>query len=461
MLTRLRVQGFKNLHDVEVRFGPLTCIAGANGAGKSNLFAAIRFLHLLSKHPIMEAARLLDSTADGRLPELGSLFTALGGNQAPEIRFSADLVVNREVEDALGVSARAAISSVRYTVAIGLDRNEERLVLTEESLLPIPLSDGRKRLGFEVSEGFSESIFQGRRAAPFISTFHQDDDAWIRVHQEGNGGKTLPAAGSSKTMLAGLAASDYPTLLAVHHEMAAWQTLLLEPSAMRQPSHYSDPPHIDGRGGSLPAALARLGREEARPGSVYAELGNRLAEIIEGVRAVRIRDDETNATLTLELMSRDGTLHTARSLSDGALRFAVLAVVEMDPEATGVVCLEEPENGIHPRRIPALMDLVRDIAVDPSFPVGPDNPFRQVVINTHSPAVIGNVKPDELVLFRLQRIHGDKGDGQVACAWVPETSWRAQADSTALKMAPGHLIPYFATGVDEAWQNSLASCGHL
>ena len=43
MLTRLQVSGFKNL-DVDIRFGPFTCIAGANGTGKSNLFDAIQFL---------------------------------------------------------------------------------------------------------------------------------------------------------------------------------------------------------------------------------------------------------------------------------------------------------------------------------------------------------------------------------------------------------------------------------
>ena len=38
MLTRFKVSGFKNLVDTDVRFGPFTCIAGANGVGKSNLF---------------------------------------------------------------------------------------------------------------------------------------------------------------------------------------------------------------------------------------------------------------------------------------------------------------------------------------------------------------------------------------------------------------------------------------
>lgn len=42
MLTRLKVNGFKNLVDVDVRFGPFTCVAGANGVGKSNLFCRMR-----------------------------------------------------------------------------------------------------------------------------------------------------------------------------------------------------------------------------------------------------------------------------------------------------------------------------------------------------------------------------------------------------------------------------------
>ena len=56
MLTRLKVNGFKNLVDVDVRFGPFTCIAGVNGVGKSNLFDAIRFLSMLANETLIEAA---------------------------------------------------------------------------------------------------------------------------------------------------------------------------------------------------------------------------------------------------------------------------------------------------------------------------------------------------------------------------------------------------------------------
>ena len=56
MLTRLQVDGFKNLQAVDLRFGPFTCIAGPNGAGKSNVFDAIRFLSLLATETLMDAA---------------------------------------------------------------------------------------------------------------------------------------------------------------------------------------------------------------------------------------------------------------------------------------------------------------------------------------------------------------------------------------------------------------------
>jgi AAA15 family ATPase/GTPase len=57
MLTRLEVDGFKNLVGFSADFGPFTCIAGENGIGKSNLFDVIELLSLLADKPLMEAAQ--------------------------------------------------------------------------------------------------------------------------------------------------------------------------------------------------------------------------------------------------------------------------------------------------------------------------------------------------------------------------------------------------------------------
>lgn len=65
MITRLRVNGFKNLREVDLHFSEFTCIAGPNGAGKSNLFDAIQFLSLTASKTLLEAA--LAIRADGAM----------------------------------------------------------------------------------------------------------------------------------------------------------------------------------------------------------------------------------------------------------------------------------------------------------------------------------------------------------------------------------------------------------
>jgi predicted ATPase len=459
MLTRLRVQGFKNLLDLDVRFGPFTCIAGRNAVGKSNLFDAIRFLHLLTRHPFMEAVKLLRETK-GRAPEPRSLFTAFGSFRAPLMRFTAEMIIGREVQDDFGVKAEAAISSLRYVVAFRLvnDGGAGRLELAEERLQPIKQEEARRSLGFPSRKAFKDSAIQGRRVGDFISTLEQEDGGpQIKVHQEGHGGKTVPAPKSSRTVLGGMASSDFPTILAVHREMESWSTLLLEPSAMRAPSFYADPQLIDPRGANLPAALERLRRSESKPGQVYAELANRLSALIDDIYEVRIKDDERTETLTLEVRGRDGVFHPASSLSDGTLRFLVLATLGLDPEARGVLCLEEPENGIHPERIPAMVRLLRDIAIDPAYATGEDNPLRQVMVNTHSPLVVENVGPQDLIYIDEQNIIEEANQGTTAALRVPAKTWRAGAQENALRLGPGQLESYFSAANKGKGQRGLAS----
>jgi hypothetical protein len=304
MLTRLRVNGFKNLLDIDVRFGPFTCIAGLNGAGKSNLFDAIRFLNLLTKHPIMEAVQLLRETK-GRSPEPRSLFTAFEGFRADELRFTAEMIVAREVQDDFGVSATASISTLRYDVAfrLGSENGGDRLELVSESLVPISLAEARRVVGFPISAEFRDSSMTGaRRGGPFISS----KDGVVTAHQEKHGGRKVPAPKSSRTLIGGAASDDFPTILAAHREMESWQTLLLEPSAMRAPSFYQDPKAIDPRGANLPATIFRLQKQETRRDSIGAELANILSRLIEDIDDLRIRDDAKTESYTLEVRGRDG-----------------------------------------------------------------------------------------------------------------------------------------------------------
>jgi hypothetical protein len=144
----------------------------------------------------------------------------------------------------------------------------------------------------------------------------------------------------------------------------------------------------------------------------------------------------------LMLTERDGTEHEARSLSDGTLRFLALAILESDSEARGVLCMEEPENGIHPERIPAMLQLLQDLAVDPREKGDEDNPLRQVIVNTHSPVVAAAVPEESLLVAIPQTIRRDGQQTSIAAfRWLPGT-WRAAAWPELPTIPLGQLVSY-------------------
>jgi hypothetical protein len=185
-------------------------------------------------------------------------------------------------------------------------------------------------------------------------------------------------------------AADHPTLVLTRQEMMGWTQLQLEPTALRAPDPFHAPAQVGADGAHLPSALLAQARaaERAAPGGaddVYAALANRLAGLYEDVASLRVDVDERRELHTIVLTDLRGAEHRASALSDGTLRFLALAILEASPAGLPLICLEEPENGIHPDRIEVILGLLQDIAVDVHRPTGPDNPMRQVIINTHAP----------------------------------------------------------------------------
>ncbi|MEU5944567.1 AAA family ATPase [Micromonospora sp. NPDC047465] len=453
MLTRLEVQGFKNLLDVSVDFGPFTCIAGTNGMGKSNVFDAIEFLSYLATHSLTGAAQRVRGTAGARGGDPRDLFWDGYRRTGHRLTLAAEMIVPAEVEDELGERARPAATYLRYEVTLGYgptrgEHGSGRLHLLREDLRQI--EDPSGRIAFPASPAFLGSVIRdhgGDRV--FLSTDRNGvQDALINVHADDNRvEKSRPAGRAARTVLSTTVTADNPTVLAARNEMRRWRRLALEPSALRTPDDETGPESLDPDGRHLPSTLYRVAHApdwSGDPERVYATVAGRLSDLGGvAVEALDVEFDEARQTFTLFLQERGGLRLPARALSEGTLRFLALCVLLEDAEFGGLVCMEEPENGIHPANLPGVVQLVRDLAVDPTEPPGDNNPFRQVIINTHSPGVVQLCDPADLLLASVKPRPAPGGGTTRALSLLPyRKSWRAAFGSPTFSEAD--IVAYLA-----------------
>lgn len=390
MLLSLSIKNFKSIREAHVRFGPFTCFIGHNGVGKSNLFDAIHFLSALAERAISDACTEVRRTSDGGYSPLDLVF---GRDPNRRIELSADMVVPPQVEDDFGDITRPSTTLLTYAVGLRYAPDSDRLLVEYESLAHAKLRDSKRFIGFDSSRAFRKSVaLGGRWGGPLIST--REDR--IQLHGDGGSrGRPAPVGKSPLTVVGGTNTSDYPTVLSAKREMASWRVLHLEPSAMRSPDSRSATPHVSASGGHIPATLNAI---IARDPDASAEILNRLRQLDSDVVGIDVYSDDVRDQLALRARVKgvDNWLY-GRSLSDGTLRYIALVLMLVDVQDRTVLCIEEPENGIHPSRVPNLAELLRDYAVDVNDEVGNDNPLRQVVVNSHSPEVARQFSYDDLL----------------------------------------------------------------
>jgi predicted ATPase len=112
--------------------------------------------------------------------------------------------------------------------------------------------------------------------------------------------------------------------------------------------------------------------------------------------------------------------YSAHEVSDGTLLTLAYLVLQHQEEPVDLLCIEEPERGLHPYLLAQLVDFLRRTAHGETGP----QPL-QVVIATHSPEVLDALRPEEVRFLRR-----DPDDGAVVVEAAPrETSeWRQAFD---------------------------------
>jgi predicted ATPase len=336
MIQILAVSGYRSLRNLVLPLDRLNLVTGANGAGKSSLYRALRLLgDAAQNHVVASLAR------EGGLP---STLWAGPEQIARSVRQGEFAVQGTVRKDTVSLKLGFAAEPYSYSIDLGYPPPAQAA---------FPLDPAIKR----------ECIWHGslyRRAAVLV-------DRRNRVVQ------LAPAKGDEENILTGnLPSTDSmlasiadpqraPEMLAVRETIRSWRfyegfrTDSLSPVRAPQIGTYT--PVLSNDGDDLAAALQTIMQFGNAAESANADALNRTID--DAFPGTRIEIDIVGGRFELHLRQH-GILRplSAAELSDGTLRFLLWSAALLTPRPPELMVLNEPETSLHPDLLPALARLI-------------------------------------------------------------------------------------------------------
>lgn len=316
MLERLSIRGYRSIREIDLALGPVTILVGENGAGKSNLYQAVKL--------IQHAAR-------------GSLARAI----ADEGGMSSVLWAGQRDKGSVRLDLEIGLDAWSYHLSLGLPQAQGGTYPTMFPLDP------------EVKEERLEIEMKGRKTP-------------LRLLDRGRGSATLrDEEGSTHTLPFALAVAEsalsqvsdpkrYPELYILRETVSRWRFVHQFRTDPDSPARRESVPvrtwRLADDARDLPCALQTIrenGDDEALDAAIERAFpGTRLF----------IEDEGGRLHLALAAPGLNRSL-TGRELSDGTLRFLCLCAALLSPHPPPLLALNEPESSLHPSLVPALAEL--------------------------------------------------------------------------------------------------------
>jgi predicted ATPase len=358
MLTKIVVSNFRSLGEaVEIPLGRLTALVGINGAGKSSIIDAVRF--------VSECAR--DGLSAALLKRNGlSSIQHRSGRPNPPVSFKVEQRTqfgSGVWEFALQDDGRGDFEILRETASWEPDQDALAQNMLQQ-LRQLPRSRPDPVLDKEIErleagghvKGSVEPIASGasvNRASMLI-----DPGTLLFSKSQGNRGLSI--------------LRDELQRIACYTVFPEQLRPPQKPDSVRRP--------MDEHGANWATTLRRLPRESAGQELVAA-----LGRIVGDITDYRVLS--VGGYLVTEFLHGQDRWLDASLESDGTLRLACLLTAILQEPPLALIGMEEPELTVHAGALPILFDFLREATQR-----------SQVLLSTHSPELLDLLDPSELLV---------------------------------------------------------------
>jgi predicted ATPase len=352
MIRKISAKGFKSLQNLtDLELPQMSVFFGPNAAGKSNVIDAIQALSRFATCNTLGDA--LKEPIRGYPIETFSFPS--GGLRG--------LLDQEQAAFELGVLVQVDRDQYEYKLGIQIIPPTGALSVTSEYLAAIG-SRGQPKGNALIEPSFIEGKEE------------------LRIHRRSKAGRArTEPLGLNHTILSDrrLGGQEYPGIERCRDELSGWRAYYLDPRiSMRRPAPPAEVQDIGVLGENIAPFLYRLQETEDKG---FKSVRRLLVTLIPSVENVIVDLDKRRGTLDV-VVRQSGIDFSSRVLSEGTLRMLALCAITVNPWASPVMAFEEPENGVQPRRIELIADLLCSIALQSK---------RQVIVTTHSPLFVTSV----------------------------------------------------------------------
>lgn len=442
MITRLEATRYRCFERLGIDVGDFRVLVGANGSGKTTLLdLPVLFGDLLRANNI--ASSFMD-----RRPELppraGSLNELVFAGRGSDFSLALEARLPDAIQAKVLEGMFARLRTEKSRLALQEDRRHWPTHIRYELGLRIS-NDNALQVAYEYLFIFPESVGPDRRQAWTYGVTAEAKKHWHLTLKREIGydaefkPETPSTPGKARAVKVGLpdtllamprvlyeSESEYPAARWLHNLLTT-EAVFLEPnwSAMRQASPPGQPKVITANGRNMPWLALELMREGAADAAAEDYRSERYGDWIAHVQTalpqvadieVREREDDHHAYFVVSY--RGDFKVPSAGLSDGTLRILTLTLLPYLSKQPAILVTEEPENGIHPRAIEAVLQSLSSMY------------DSQVWVSSHSPVVLARAKLDQLLCARLSN---DGGVEMVAGTNHPRLQeWRGGIDLGSL-----------------------------
>lgn len=384
MFDHIKIEGFRSFKKVELDLPPLSVLIGPNNGGKSN------FLDLVS---------LMAEAGEGRLDEGiasrgGSRSVTFGFNWfssiAVELRFRTKMDHLRLLGLG-GLSSEEFLPDATFKLELSF---EPTLIISVEQVIEEPTREGRSPLSI-VKRDARDCIF-GRVAFMPVRTKGQKAAQSRGLSKLRRGTKVEVEerkALESRSELAIFQVKDsrlYPTPYRILRELQQWTTyrdINVGPgSPLRLPGLVRPTVRLAADGANLSSVLYSI--QQQHPG-VWEEIIELLRTAYPDFKSITFPPEGGDGKVILRWwespFEKEGV--SANFLSDGTLKFLCLMAILKSPDPPPLICIDEPELGLHPDSIKLVGEMMQSAAAR-----------TQLIVATHSPQIVAKLDPEQVIV---------------------------------------------------------------